>query len=473
MARESRFKEEALGDPGACVPAAMLMQFEDATGIRRRGAMKRLALILTVSVAAASAARAEPFEIACARGEDARKIEVLEPGTVGEACDVRYARDDGANVSVPYRANHDVEFCAEKARELAGILADSGYSCAPVEPSSLTAAPAAPEPENGAPEPAAATAATEVAAQTPASAAVAQPAAEPQPAPASETAPDALAEKLNEVLEEAPQTSAPEAAPVSAAPAPEPAATAATEVAAQTPASAAVAQPAAEPQPAPASETAPDALAEKLNEVLEEAPQTSAPEAAPVSAAPAPEPAAQTSAEPARPAPEPVEKIVGAEPTPQPAVAAVTQPTPAAAPPAVSEKAASSPSKPRPVQEVIRATLAAQAAAWNEGDLEGFMQTYWNSDDLRFVSGTEVSKGWTQTLKRYRTRYGDGPMGRLGFRNMEVELVRHDVAVVVGRYDLQRGDVADSGLFTLVMKRINGAWRIVHDHTVADPKAAQ
>lgn len=369
--------------------------------------MKRLALILTVSVAAASAARAEPFEIACARGEDARKIEVLEPGTVGEACDVRYARDDGANVSVPYRANHDVEFCAEKARELAGILADSGYSCAPVEPSSLTAAPAAPEPENGAPEPAAATAATEVAAQTPASAAVAQPAAEPQPAPASETAPDALAEKLNEVLEEAPQTSAPEAAPVSAAP--------------------------------------------------------------------APEPAAQTSAEPARPAPapEPVEKIVGAEPTPQPAVAAVTQPTPAAAPPAVSEKAASSPSKPRPVQEVIRATLAAQAAAWNEGDLEGFMQTYWNSDDLRFVSGTEVSKGWTQTLKRYRTRYGDGPMGRLGFRNMEVELVRHDVAVVVGRYDLQRGDVADSGLFTLVMKRINGAWRIVHDHTVADPKAAQ
>lgn len=380
--------------------------------------MKHLSLILTVSVLAATAARAEPFEIACARGEDARKIEVLEPGTVGRACDVRYTRDAGSSVSVPYHADNDAGFCADKARELAGILSGSGFSCTPSNGASLAVAPKSESDD----ESAGAVAPTEASAPAPAperpSAAVLQPipapASNPE-APSENSETDALAQKLNEVLKEEPPAPA---KPVQHA---------------QT-------EPAASPEPAK-------------------------PEPTPESAKPAPTP------EPEKPQPasqpiakEPVEKIVGAAPTPAAAPAA-SAPTTAA--PAKT-------AKPRPVQDVIRATLNAQVAAWNEGDLEGFMDGYWKSDDLRFVSGTEVSKGWSQTLKRYRSRYGDGQsLGQLRFKDLDVQLVRHDVAVVVGRYDLQRADGADSGLFTLVMKRIDGAWRIVHDHTVADPKPAE
>ncbi|MEM9706359.1 MAG: nuclear transport factor 2 family protein [Pseudomonadota bacterium] len=122
----------------------------------------------------------------------------------------------------------------------------------------------------------------------------------------------------------------------------------------------------------------------------------------------------------------------------------------------------------RPTQDVIRSVINAQAAAWNEGDLNAFMEGYWKSPNMRFVSGTDVTSGWAQTLRRYQDRYRDGgPLGVLSFRDLEVEMVTNDVAVVVGRYNLDDGGARDNGVFTLVMRRFDGAWRIVHDHTVA------
>jgi len=50
-------------------------------------------------------------------------------------------------------------------------------------------------------------------------------------------------------------------------------------------------------------------------------------------------------------------------------------------------------------------------------------------------------------------------------------MITEDVAVVVGRFNLQRQAQFNTGIFSLVMKQIDGAWRIVHDHTVADQPA--
>jgi uncharacterized protein (TIGR02246 family) len=143
-----------------------------------------------------------------------------------------------------------------------------------------------------------------------------------------------------------------------------------------------------------------------------------------------------------------------------------------AAPPASAEPTPGFQQRAAP--DVIRATLEAQAAAWNDGDLDAFMNSYWKSPDLRFVSGSTVSKGWAATLKRYRERYGQGgSLGYLSFDDLDVQMIEDDVAIVVGRFLLERADGNSGGAFTLVMRRIDGAWRIVHDHTVADaPPAA-
>lgn len=207
--------------------------------------------------------------------------------------------------------------------------------------------------------------------------------------------------------------------------------------------------------------------------------------------APSHEPAqliAQTSeTSQAGPQPSPVGRLTGADPntprpaaSPTPASAVIPQPPETSAPDEEATEPAPAPAAQTPTTEkkatlrtpadIIRATLMAQAAAWNEGDLEGFMSGYWKSDDLKFVSGVEITQGWSATMKRYRDRYTGGKgLGKLSFERLEPKLVTDDVAVVTGRFNHLKDGVTSSGAFTLVMRRDNGAWRIVHDHTTADP----
>src|SRR5688572_18720137 len=53
----------------------------------------------------------------------------------------------------------------------------------------------------------------------------------------------------------------------------------------------------------------------------------------------------------------------------------------------------------------IRAVLDAQVAAWNRGDIEGFMDGYARSDDIVFISGDSLTHGWRTVLDRYKRGY--------------------------------------------------------------------
>jgi len=105
---------------------------------------------------------------------------------------------------------------------------------------------------------------------------------------------------------------------------------------------------------------------------------------------------------------------------------------------------------------------------WNAGDLEAYMQSYWESPDLRFAGGDRVSLGWHQVLANYQRGYPDqAAMGRLEFSDLDVDLLAPDAAVVFGRWRLFRAEDQPHGLFTLILRRFDGDWRIVHDHTSA------
>lgn len=117
-------------------------------------------------------------------------------------------------------------------------------------------------------------------------------------------------------------------------------------------------------------------------------------------------------------------------------------------------------------QDAILQVLRDAEAGWNAGDLEAYMQGYWNSEDLCFAAGGTVTTGWQATLDRYRARYTDRAiMGTLVFSDLEVTLLADDAATVFGRWKLVREDDEPHGLFTLVMRRFDEGWRIVHDHT--------
>ena len=113
----------------------------------------------------------------------------------------------------------------------------------------------------------------------------------------------------------------------------------------------------------------------------------------------------------------------------------------------------------------IRAVLAEQEAAWNRGDIDGFMEHYWKSPELTFCSGGKTVRGWTPTLERYRQRYPDAAaMGKTTFSQLEIRSLGPDAAWVLGRWHLQK-DEPLGGNFTLILRRIDGRWQIVHDHT--------
>jgi ketosteroid isomerase-like protein len=114
----------------------------------------------------------------------------------------------------------------------------------------------------------------------------------------------------------------------------------------------------------------------------------------------------------------------------------------------------------------ITALLAAQAAAWNRGDLNGFMQAYAQTDDLRFASGDTVTYGWRPTLERYRQRYPDkAAMGTLAYSDLVVTGLAPDAALVFGHWQLTRAKDTPHGLFTLTLKKSAAGWRIIFDHT--------
>jgi len=114
----------------------------------------------------------------------------------------------------------------------------------------------------------------------------------------------------------------------------------------------------------------------------------------------------------------------------------------------------------------IRTVLSAQAAAWNRGDVDGFMQAYVHTETLRFASGGTVTRGWQTTLDRYKKRYPDrAAMGTLQYTLIDVDILAPDAAVVFGQWELARERDRPRGLFTLVMRRTADGWRIAADHT--------
>ena len=114
----------------------------------------------------------------------------------------------------------------------------------------------------------------------------------------------------------------------------------------------------------------------------------------------------------------------------------------------------------------IRQVLDAQAAAWNRGDIEGYMDGYNRSPDTIFVSGDRVARGWQTVLDRYKKAYDSREkMGTLTFSDLEITVLSKDAAIALGRWHLQRSKDEPHGRFTLLFRKTKTGWKIVHDHT--------
>lgn len=114
----------------------------------------------------------------------------------------------------------------------------------------------------------------------------------------------------------------------------------------------------------------------------------------------------------------------------------------------------------------IKAAMADQQIAWNNGDIPGFMEHYWRSDQLQFVGSAGPTYGWQNTLDNYKKRYPDKTaMGKLTFTILQVDKRSSKVYSVVGKYHLARSIGDLEGHFLLIWKKIGGKWLIQADCT--------
>ncbi len=114
----------------------------------------------------------------------------------------------------------------------------------------------------------------------------------------------------------------------------------------------------------------------------------------------------------------------------------------------------------------IRAVLDQQVAAWNRGDIDGFMNGYAHSRDTTFVSGDLVTRGWKTVRDRYARRYDSREkMGALTFSGLTIMQLSPDAALVLGSWNLKRRGDRPQGKFTLLFRKLPAGWRIVLDHT--------
>ena len=114
----------------------------------------------------------------------------------------------------------------------------------------------------------------------------------------------------------------------------------------------------------------------------------------------------------------------------------------------------------------IRAAMNEQTAAWNTGDMDRYMETYWHNDSLMFIGKNGPTYGWDNTLKNYKRGYPDtASMGKLDFEIISLKRLSVLYYSVVGKWHLKRfaGDL--KGAFTLLFKKIKNRWVIIQDHS--------
>ena len=118
-------------------------------------------------------------------------------------------------------------------------------------------------------------------------------------------------------------------------------------------------------------------------------------------------------------------------------------------------------------EQSVRDVTAAQVAAWNRGDLNGFLNGYLRSEDIVFTAGGAVFKGFGAMRARYVERYGvdQTRMGTLAIEIVQVQGLGADGALVLGRWRVDTSERRIGGMCTLALERQDDTWRIVHDHT--------
>ena len=109
-----------------------------------------------------------------------------------------------------------------------------------------------------------------------------------------------------------------------------------------------------------------------------------------------------------------------------------------------------------------------QEDAWNNGNLENFMNVYWKNDSLVFIGKSGINYGWDKTFSNYKNTYKTKEqMGTLEFKNLICNTINDSTHIVTGKWSLKRNDSIGNinGFYSLIWVKKQTGWKITYDHT--------
>jgi len=116
----------------------------------------------------------------------------------------------------------------------------------------------------------------------------------------------------------------------------------------------------------------------------------------------------------------------------------------------------------------VQNVLDQQIKAWNNGSIDGFMEGYWRSDSMLFITQKGPRFGYQAVSDSYKKNYPSKEvMGKLRFEVIQIQWVDQSAGVsqVLGKWHVGESTNPQSGYFSLIFKAINGTPKIVIDHT--------
>ena len=123
-------------------------------------------------------------------------------------------------------------------------------------------------------------------------------------------------------------------------------------------------------------------------------------------------------------------------------------------------------SESKKIEVAIRKVFEAASEAWNRGDLDGYLASYWDSDKIIWISGGSLTRGKKGIEAAYKARFSSAQqMGKLTVAELEIDVLTPTDATAFGRWILVIDNEASKGFFTVQLRKIEGAWLLVSDHS--------
>jgi hypothetical protein len=152
---------------------------------------------------------------------------------------------------------------------------------------------------------------------------------------------------------------------------------------------------------------------------------------------------------------------------------------------------ASSDDTNRSVELEVTAAFEIWNNAWNRGDLNGYLDAYWDSAETRYVSETlknvdgvdncvvlgrsTINRVFTDVFERTKSFLAKQPskkgkVGYLSLKQLEITPAGSVDAIVFGEFQLEMTDaITRGGLFTIHVRKVERKWVIISEHATSLP----